>query len=105
MYVGNEDTINQTLIAYYGPSEADHSGYAAVMILFAEQFDMASLPKSARAHRLTTINCTPRSDNAKNETGIKRLRRILKGLDGHAVKVITPYGNSLSEEEFFARYA
>jgi hypothetical protein len=51
-----------------------------------------------------TITCTPTAKNAKNETGIKRLRRILKALEGRNVKVVMPYANSITEDEFFARY-
>ena len=105
MYISNEDTKTTTLISYIGPLTEDHPSYAAAKIFIAEDFDIASLPKSVRAHRLMTIDCTPRAENAKNETGIKRLRRILKALDQHKVKVITTYGNSLTEDEFFARYA
>ena len=103
MHVGNEDTKSQTLITYVGPSTPEQSNYLAATILFAEDFDTASLPKSARARRLMTIDCTPRADNQKNETGVKRLRSILKGLEGTKVKIITPYSNSITEEDFFAR--
>ena len=103
MYVRNQDTKSQTLITYVGPSTPEHANYLAAEILFADDFDTASLPKSVRARRLMTIDCTPRADNQKNETGVKRLRSILKGLEGTKVKVITPYGNSITEEDFFAR--
>lgn len=103
MYVGNEDTSAQTLITYVGPTSAEHSSYMAATILFAKNFDVASLPKSVRAHRLMTVRCTPTSGNEKNEAGIKRLRRILKALEGTTVKVIMPYSNSITEDEFFAR--
>jgi hypothetical protein len=52
-----------------------------------------------------TIECTPTAANPKNEAGIKRLRRILKSLEGCKVKVLMPYANSITEAEFFARYA
>ena len=100
-----EDNTTQTLITYVGKASPEHSSYTAATIMFAEDFDMASLPKSVRAHRLMTINCTPRAGNKKNEAGIKRLRRILKALEGTKVKVIMPYGNSITEEDFFARSA
>jgi len=101
MYVGNEDTATQTLITYVG-NLAGHSSYTAAKILFADNFDMASLPKSVRAHRLMTVNCTPTKGNEKNESGIKRLRRILKALEGTPVKVLMSSANSITEEEFFA---
>jgi len=103
MYVGNEDTKSQTLIAYVGPSTPEQANYLAAQIRFADDFDTASLPKSVRAYRRTTIDCTPRAGNQKNETGVKRLRRILKGLEGTKVKVVTPYANSITEKDFFAR--
>lgn len=102
MYVGNENTSTQTLITYVGRNDETHHKYALAEILFADNFDMTSLPKSARARRITTIHCTPREGNAKNEAGIKRLRRILKALEGHNVKVLMPYANSVTEDEFFS---
>lgn len=102
MYVGNEDRTTQTLISYVGPTSAEHTAYLAASIRFADNFDLSALPKSLRAHRLMTVRCTPRNDNEKNEAGIKRLRRILKALEGTPVKVIMPYTNSITEQEFFA---
>lgn len=99
------DNTNTTLIGYVGPSQPDHVEYVAVEIFFAEDFDIGSLPKSVRAHPCMTIICTPKAKNAKNETGIKRLRRILKALEGRNVEVVMPYANSITEAEFFARYA
>jgi hypothetical protein len=71
--------------------------------MFAEDFDMSSLPKSVRAKRRMTIDCTPREGNVKNEAGVKRLRRILKALEGTPVEINMPYSNNITEEEFFAR--
>jgi hypothetical protein len=105
MYVGNENTATQTLITYVGPASAKDTGYLAATILFAESFDLSALPKSLRARRMMKVVCTPTSANEKNEEGIKRLRRILRALEGTPVKVIMPYGNSISEEDFFARAA
>ena len=105
MYVGNEDTKTQTLIAYVGKTSPEQHNYTAAQIRFADDFDISSLPKIVRAYRSMTINCTPRNGNEKNEAGIKRLRRILKALEGTKVKIITPYGNSITEEEFFVRCA
>jgi hypothetical protein len=100
----NEDHTTTTLIAYIGPSQTTHVEYVAAEIYFAEDFDINSLPKSVRAYPKMTITCTPTAKNAKNETGIKRLRRILKALEGRNVKVVMPYANSITEDEFFARY-
>ncbi len=105
MYIGNKDTTTQTLIIYVGQTNAGHSSYTAAQIRFADNFDMASLPKSVRAHRLMTVNCTPTKGNEKNESGIKRLRRILKALEGTPVEVLMPHINSITENEFFARAA
>lgn len=102
MYVCKEDTKTQTLISYVGKVSPEQHSYTAATILFADDFDIASLPKSVRAHRYMTVDCTPRRGNAKNEAGVKRLRRILKALEDTKVKVITPYANSITEEEFFA---
>lgn len=104
MYVGDEDTKTQTLITYIGPTNTDPERLCA-KILFADNFDMASLPKSVRAHRMMTVNCTPTIGNKKNEAGIKRLRRVLKALKGTPVKILMPYGNSITEADFFTRAA
>ena len=105
MYTKGQNTDTDTLIAYVGPSQDAHGEYLAVEILFAETFDISGLPKSVRAKRMMWINCTPRDGNAKNEAGVKRLRRILKALDGTPVKVLQCYGNSITEAEFFKRAA
>lgn len=102
MYVGNENTTTQTLISYTAPLDGEQNKYAGVSILFADDFDMSTLPKSVRAHKLTRIHCSPSKGNVKNEAGIKRLRRILKALEGHNVKVLMPYANSVTEDDFFA---
>jgi len=99
------DNTNTTLFGYIGPSQPHHTEYVAVQILFAENFDIGSLPKSVRAHPCMTINFTPKEGNTKNEAGFKRLRRIMKALEGRNVEVVMPYGNSITEAEFFARYA
>jgi hypothetical protein len=105
MWVGNEDITTTTIITYCGPTERVRNNYAAVNITFQSDFDIESLPKSVRAYPAMTIDCTPKTGNSKNETGIKRLRRILKALEGRKVKVLMPFTNSITEEEFFARYA
>ena len=105
MYVGNEDRTTTTLITYIGPTQREHNDYAAVDICFAYDFDLEGLPKSVRAYRSMTIRCTPTAGNSKNGAGIKRLRRILKALEGRKVKVLMPYATSITEDEFFARYA
>lgn len=99
------DNTNTTLFNYIGPSQPDHGEYVAVQIRFAEDFDISTLPKSVRAYPCMSINFTPKEGNAKNETGLKRLRRIMKALEGRNVEVVKRYANSLTEEEFFARYA
>ena len=105
MYIGSENTDTQTIIQYVGPKDASHTDYLAAMIYFSADFDLSALPKSVRAYRMMTVRCTPSASNEKNEAGIKRLRRILKALEGTPVKVTAPYSNSISEEEFFARAA
>jgi len=105
MYFGNEDRTTTTVITYIGPTDRAHTDYVAVDICFAKDFDLESLPKSVRAYSSMTIVCTPTAGNPKNEAGIKRLRRILKSLEGCKVKVLMPYANSITEAEFFARYA
>ena len=105
MWVGKEDRSKTTILTYCGPTKPDHTEFAAVTISFALDFDLESLPKSVRARSGMTIDCTPRAGNSKNETGIKRLRRILKALEGRNVKVLMPFTNSITQEEFFARYA
>jgi hypothetical protein len=105
MWVGNEDRNKTTIITYSGPTKPEHTNFAAVHITFQSDFDIESLPKSVRAYPAMTIDCTPRAKNSKNETGIKRLRRILKALEGRNVKILMPFTNSITQEEFFARYA
>jgi len=105
MWVGKEDRTTTTIITYSGPTKREHTNYAGVNISFAKDFDLESLPKSVRAHSCMRIDCTPKAENSKNETGIKRLRRILKALEGRNVKVLMPFTNSITEDEFFARYA
>ena len=105
MWIKDADTRTTTLIEYVGPSSAEHSSYLADRILFGDNFDHNALPKSVRAAKMMTINCTPRADNVKNEAGMKRLRRILKALDGTPVLIRMPYGNSITAEEFFKRAA
>lgn len=105
MYIGDQDTKATTVIQYFGPVTAEHSEYTGVTILFADDFDHKALPKSVRAHKMMTIDCTPRAGNELNETGIKRLRRILAALEGTPVVRTMPYGNSITEEEFFSRAA
>lgn len=104
MYIGNEDITTTTVINYVAPTMPHHDSYAMVCITFAEDFDWASLPKSARARRITRIDFTPNDSNPKNESGIKRLRTILKALEGSKVKVLGGYSNSVTEEQFLARY-
>jgi len=92
---------NQTIISYVAPKNADDNAYSAAHIKFSSEFDIDSLPKSVRASRSMKIDCTPKGDNKKNETGIKRLCRVLKALEGTPVKVEMTYGNSVTKEEFF----
>lgn len=99
MYIKDEDTKTTTLIACVGPF--DGSNYTAAQILFAEDFDMSILPASLRARRFMTIRFSAVRGNEKNETGIKRLKRILKVLEAHQHKVIMPYQNSVTLEQLF----
>ena len=105
MWIKDVDTTTTTLVEYIGPSAADHSSYLAAKIRFADNFDYTTLPKSVRAAQLMTINCTPKAGNTKNETGVKRLRRILKALEGTPIETRMSYSNSITEEEFFRRAA
>lgn len=100
MMTANHDTKTTTLIAFFGKPELN--SYIGAEILFADDFDYEALPKSVRAHKMMTINCSRRAGNEKNEAGLKRLRRIQKALEGHKVEVVMCYGNSITEEEFFA---
>jgi hypothetical protein len=99
------DNTETTLITYVGPSRPDDVEYVCVEIQFAKDFDLGSLPKSVRAHSWTTIKFTPTDKNPRNEAGIKRLRRIMKALEGRKVEVVNRYRNCITEDEFFARYA
>lgn len=99
------DNTNTTIFGYIGASDRYHSDYVAVHIRFAKDFDISSLPKSVRAYPCMTINFTPKAGNAKNETGFKRLRRIMKALEGRNIEVVMPFANSITEAEFYARYA
>jgi hypothetical protein len=95
---------NETQVSFIAPVTPAHSNYVAVQIVFADGFNLETLPKWVRAHPMMTIDCTPREGNQKNEQGVKRLRRILEGLRGTSVYE-KKYSNTLPMEEWLERYA